>query len=273
MFCAMVLVSTQAVAVPSYMKGENNASVKIDETAYGMTPFYCNAKLYYTDLPLPKFQGCQSEDISFGPGGLDAKLLTVFYDWQDLPERMPKQAKSMTFIEKPDGELYRLKDTNFLTDPKLQEYFNEAYGRGRGVYGVTNIMLDEFSVRNIQSYGNTFCVTHFMKFPFSGSMGWCQYDRIVGGEVAYLNGAMTFSRAAITAQSYADDNKLKLRLGKLFHPETVVALKKDKHGIMYWGFGVPSQNVGRLAYYGFRVYFNGHVFANEYAQMPTLEQL
>ncbi|MFT7144471.1 MAG: hypothetical protein ACI9TY_000019 [Alphaproteobacteria bacterium] len=271
-FCVLIVIAGYAFGAPSYMKGESNASVKIDKTAYGMTTFYCNAKLYHADIQLPKFQGCQSEDISFGPGGLDAKLLTVYYDWQDLPNK-PKRAKMMTFIEKPDGELYRLKDTSFLTDPKLQQFFESAYGRGRGVYGESNLKLSDFSVRNIQSYGNTFCVNHYMKYPFSGTVGWCQFDRIVGGEITYLKGALTFSRAALLAQDYVNENNLKLRAGKLFHQETKVVLKTDKKGWKYWGFAVPAEHIAKLDSYGFRVYFNGTVLANEYKGLPTLEQL
>lgn len=272
-FCVLVVLASVAFGAPMYMKGENNTSVQLDENAYGMVPFYCNTKLYHSDIPLPKFQGCQSEDISFGPGGLDAKLITVFYDWEDLPEGEPKQAKRATFIEKPDGEMYRLKNTDFLTNPRLQAYFEDAIGSARSVLDQHNFHLNDFSVRNIQSYGNTFCVTHYLKFPFMGSMGWCQGDRLVGGEVGYHEGAMSFSRAAIVAQSYAFDNNLKLSQNKLFHPNTKAALKVDKKGFQYWAFAVPAQKVGQLRAYLFKVYFNGTVFANEFPGLPTMQEM
>lgn len=272
-FCVLIVLASVAFGAPMYMKGENTTSVNIDENAYGMVPFYCNAKLYYSDIPLPKFQGCQSEDISFGPGGLDAKLITVFYDWADLPESAPKQAKFAMFIEKPDGEMYRLKNTDFLTNPRLQKYFEDGIGRGRGVLGDHNIYLTDFSVRNIQSYGNTFCVTHYLKFPFVGVMGWCQGDHLIGGEIGYHKGALSFSRAAILAQSYAFDQNLKLAQSKLFHETSKAALKVDKHGYKYWAFAAPAQKTGQLGAYLFKVYFNGHVFANEYPALPTMQEM
>ena len=267
-----MVIFSHAYGAQTPMKGESKNSVRIDKEAYGMTSFYCNAKQYYTDVHLPNFQGCYSEDISFGAGGLDAKLLTVYYGWEDLPGQV-KQSKSLMFVEKPDGELYRLKSTKFLTSLKLQRYFDNAYGRGHGSLGPSDVNLENFSVRNIQSYGNTFCVMHYLKYPFTGTMGWCQNDSLVGGEVGYLDGAMTFSRAAILAQNYINEHKLKIKGGKLFHPETAITLRKDKHDIMYWGFGVPAEEKHRLASYGFRVYFNGTVFANELQTLPTLNAL
>jgi hypothetical protein len=272
-FCVLIVVAGVAFGAPTYMKGEGNTSVKMDESSYGMITFQCNAKLYYSDIPLPKFQGCGSEDISFGPGGLDAKLITVFYDWQNLPEDMPKQAKSAMFLEKPDGEMYRLKNTDFLTNIRLQKYFEDATGRGRGVLGAHNLYLNDFSVRNIQSYGNTFCVTHYLKFPFVGAMGWCQGDYLVGGEVGYHKGALSFSRAAILAQSHAFDQNLRLAQDKLFHEETKAALKIDKHGYRYWAFAAPAQKIGQLGAYLFKVYFNGTVMVNEYPQLPTMQEM
>lgn len=271
-FCVLVFIASYAFGAQTFKGGETVGSVKIEGSDYGVTDFYCNAKLYHTDIQLPKFQGCQSEDISFGPGGLDAKLLTVFYGWEATVGES-KRAKHMTFIEKPDGELYRLKNVNFLTAPQLQSHFEKAYGLGFGVYKNTNLLLSDFSVRNIQAYGNTFCVNHYMKYPFSGTIGWCQFDRLVGGEVSYLKGVLTFSRAALLAQNYVNEHGLKLREGKFFHEETVVALKTDNKGWMYWAFGVPAANKGKLASYGFRVYFNGSIFMNEYSDLPTLEQL
>ena len=272
-FCVLIVLASVAFGAPMYIKGENNTSIQTDGTAYGAVPFVCNGQPFESDIPLPNFQGCHSEDISFGPGGLDAKLMTVFYDWQDLPENMPKQAKEATFIQKPDGELYRLKNTDFLTSARLQKYFEDGIGRGRVTLGSHNLHLNDFSVRNVQSYGNTFCVTHYLKFPFMGAMGWCQGDHMIGGEIGYHEGALSFSRAAILAQSHAYDQNFKIAQGKLLHAETKVALKVDKHGYQYWGFAVPAQKVGQLGAYLFKVYFNGRVLVNELPSLPTIMEM
>lgn len=248
--------------------GFGPATVRVDPKAYGIETFWCNSRTYYSDIDLPKFHGCDAEPVNYGRNGAPATLVTAYYDWEEGGDETHHPKRAM-FIEMPDGVLYRLADTRFLTHPRIDEYFRNIVGFPPKKMGETNINLRRFAQMHMQNYANTFCVEYHLKHPFKGLFGWCQNDTIVDGEGHYLDGAMTFTRATLLAQNYIYDNRVRVKNNMLLGPETMTAINTDPNGWIYYAFGVPAQAEKRyVGAYSFRVYFNGHVELREYQKLP-----
>ena len=247
-------------------------AVKIDPHQYGVTSFWCSAKDYVSDMPLPNFQGCESKNLAFGTQGHTAKLIIAYYDWQQL-EDGSKTPKTVNFIETPDGSLYRLLDTTFLKSPQLEAAFYDILGGGKP-QRVTNLRLANFGKPHLQQYGTTFCLAYQMNAPFYGVLGWCQNDRLVSGEAYYLDGVLRYNKAAIMAQNYIYEHKIPVKGTQLFHPETVSAFNLDRNGAPYWAFAIPADTPNAMVnMYGLRVYLNGYVELSEHKGNPQPEQL
>ena len=263
---SLILLSNSSYAgfVPEIQRQTVHVPFKYAKT----NSFNCNNKIYYSDVKMPKYHGCDSEPIGYGYAGVNATLVTTYYDWEKAKSSKAKTPKSLTFIILPDGEIYRIADTTFISSPRLQYYFDRALGiMGKGP---TNITMERFTQRNIKSYANTFCVEYHLKHPFSGIYGWCQNDRLVGGEIGYLKGSLTYTRAALLVQNYIYDQNLKVEGGKLLNPSTISALNTDKNGWLYYAFATKATIAdGREGAYSFRVYFNGKIEPREHHIMPT----
>ena len=249
-------------------------AVEIDKNAFETYSFWCGNKTYFSDQPLDEFQGCDMQSIGVGSGGDKGNLLIAYHGWQTL-EDGSKSPKKTAFVEMPNGVLYRLKDTTFLTSPQLQYYFEKEMGRAEGFNpGLTNVLLSRFSSRHLQIYGATFCVEHYLKRPFSGVVGWCQGDRLVGGDVHFLPEEMSFTNAAILAQRYIYDMVIPVVGQKLFNKDTLVALNTDPQGNMYWAFGIPAAKPNRLlGTFSVRVYMDGRIERKEMAGTPPVGDL
>lgn len=250
-------------------------AVKVDPHSFETYGFWCQNKNYVSDKPLENFHGCEITPIGFGINGASAKLISAFHGWKTA-EDGSKAPHRTVFVELPKGELYRLKSTYFLTSPLLQNYFEEKLGRAQGLSEeLSNLWLSKHSKRNLQLYGSTFCVEHYLKRPFKGVLGWCQGDTVVGGNVGYLPDVLSFTKAAILAQRYVYDLVLPVRERKVFHKETLVALNTDAQGRLYWAFGIPAAKPNRvLGTVVVRVYLEGgNITHKEFAGKPLVDDI
>lgn len=249
-------------------------AVKIDKQGFETYTFWCQNKTYYSDVAMTNFHGCDIQPVGIGRGGAMGQLISVYHDWQRLEDGSKAPLRTV-FVEMPNENLYRLKTTAFLTSPLLQHYFEKKLGRAQGLSReVSNILLAEYSTRNLQLYGSTFCVEHYLKRPFNGVIGWCQGDTVVGGEVGYVPDALPFTKAAILAQRYIYDMALPVRGRKIFHHDTRLGLNVDAQGRHYWAFGVPAAQPNKLlGMFSVLVYMNGHIERKEYAGQPPAASL
>lgn len=243
-------------------------SVHIDPNGYGVQTFKCHGRTFYSDHPMPNIHGCDIDRAYFGPDGKPSNIVTVHYDWEE-GNHGGKKPRKVVFYELPDGQMYRLTDTRFLESQLLVEYFEEIVSPIPGSLGKdTNITLDRFGQRNIQHYGGVFCMNYYMSHPFQGKFGWCQGDRLVGGEASYLKGSMTFGEAAIRVQNFVYDRDLKIK-GRILGKNTMTAMNTDQKGWVYYAFAVPGfRTQDQENAYIFRVYFNGYIEMIEQSEMP-----
>jgi len=249
-------------------------TVKIDPDAYGVQTFQCNSKIYYSDIILPNVHGCEQEPVLYGGKGDKALLVTVHYDWH-VRKDGSKEPKIQTFMQMPDETFFRIGDTRFLNSGRLHVFFDDVVGWSDLSLGKTNITLDRFSQRRIDNFANTFCVQYYLRHPFRGTMGWCQNDRIVGGDAGYLKGAMSFTRAALLVQDYVNHNRVGVKNPhRVLSRETMTALNSDVNGWLYYAFSIPAKPTNTyVSYYVFRVYFNGKIEMREIAHLPDSPDL
>jgi len=273
------LLALAALFVAGDAYAENKSAIylpdgmvtRIDPHAYGTQTFYCNSRTYFSDVVLPKFHGCETELMAFGREDKkqQATILTVFYDWQKNAEDK-NEPKTKTFIELPNQTLYRVENMNFLTSPQIQSLFDDIVGWGRTGGAKTNITMDRFIDRRLDTYADMFCAKFTLKFPFYGQFGWCQNDRLLSGKGNYVGKNMTYTQAVIALQSYILDNNIRIQ-GDAFVPNILMtALNADKDGWLYYAFAVPGQMTPEKyqPYYLFRVYFNGRIEMRETRELP-----
>jgi hypothetical protein len=264
MLSCLLMSSAQAYGSHDF----DEVSVRIKPESFGENGFWCNGRQFGSDMPLPKFHGCEAKETTFGPHSSPALLMRAHYSWSENAVGVSKPM-TQTFIELPGGELFRFKDTRFITSAKLNDYFRDRLNLGHAMNPENTVLhLSRAGKRSFQAFGQTFCLSYRLKMPFKGAMGWCQGDVIVAGDISYQAGVLPYAEAVVAAQTYLYDTQLPITNSRLIQPETLVNFSEDENGY-YWAFAVPSSKANIKAY-RIQVYMDASIRYNRLRVLPKV---